>query len=159
MQKTTGKQVSSRSAVNVCWLVGLGLVWLVAVAVRQYLCRRSDHRPDAGLGRSTRQSAQRQAVPDAPAKVCPRRGSVRSGGKAPQELGTVRASRRLSTVYAGRDEPDQENVSSFAAKLPVRMEQAGADVCWLKRGSWWRSCDRKRQSPSGGLVWNGRDLR
>uniref|UniRef100_A0A182USQ3 Uncharacterized protein n=1 Tax=Anopheles merus TaxID=30066 RepID=A0A182USQ3_ANOME len=108
-------------------------------AVRQYLCRRSDHRPDAGLGRSTRQSAQRQAVPDAPAKVRPRRGSVRSGGKAPQELGTVRASRRLSTVYAGRDEPDQENVSSFAAKLPVRMEQAGADVCWLKRGSWWRT--------------------
>lgn len=32
------KQVSSRSAVNVCWLVGLGLVWLVAVALSGSTC-------------------------------------------------------------------------------------------------------------------------
>ncbi|XP_041761204.1 putative odorant-binding protein A10 isoform X1 [Anopheles merus] len=38
MQKTTGKQVSSRSAVSVCWLVGLGLVWLVAVALSGSTC-------------------------------------------------------------------------------------------------------------------------
>ncbi|XP_041761210.1 putative odorant-binding protein A10 isoform X2 [Anopheles merus] len=37
MQKTTGK-VSSRSAVSVCWLVGLGLVWLVAVALSGSTC-------------------------------------------------------------------------------------------------------------------------
>uniref|UniRef100_A0A182KDF7 Uncharacterized protein n=1 Tax=Anopheles christyi TaxID=43041 RepID=A0A182KDF7_9DIPT len=37
MQKTASK-VSSRSGVSICWLIGLGLVWLVAVSLTSCTC-------------------------------------------------------------------------------------------------------------------------